>query len=603
MSGAFTKRMAGKMAKLKGSSIPKRFLFFDTETTVPLKDNDIRSFKLILGRAIFVELDKDLNIKRREVYEFNEPHGFIEIIKSYIRKKTTLYIFAHNIGFDVRVLDLPYLLDLEGFKSQPPIINEMVFIWRVNSDNGNFLFLDTANLGVRSVAALGKDMGFGKLDIDFSNSSLTELSEYCLRDVEVLEKFVLTYIRYLQANELGSFKVTLASQALTGFRTKFMHNPPTIHNVEPVLSLERRSYHGGRVECFRLGEMPKQDYYYLDVNSMYPYAMKGNDLPIEYLGHREHSNIGSLRVRLEKYYLIADVVITTDEPVYPILKDNKLIFPTGTFRATLSHPELLYAYEHGHIQELGMCSQYTRGSVFDDYIDFFYNEKVKYTLAGDKTHRTVVKLWLNTLYGKLAQQQPHREDLGEVKFKGVYREPCLDRDTHLHFQYVSWFGQLYKEYKHGETSFSVPSLASAVTAKARMLLWMYIKQAGINEVLYCDTDSLITTRRGYDNLTRYCDETKLGSLKLEAQSDYLVLSGNKDYKFGNEVKHKGLPSKAVQISKNEWEYLEFQGFIRWMNEGAKGEPKGEFKRKQRKASYNKGNIQPNGYITPFVLSL
>lgn len=597
----YNKRTEGAMSPLKGDRMPKRFIFLDTETKVPLKSNDIREFTLILGIATFIELDNNLNIKQKVVHKFKSTLEFIDIIKYHNRERNMLYIFAHNIGFDVRVLDLPSEFNNIGWTSEPPIINQMVFIWRVKSDNGTYLFLDTANLGVRSVATLGEDMGYPKLDIDFTKCTEDELFHYCEIDVEILVKFVIQYLKYIDENGLGSFKTTLASQALAAFRTKFMYNPPHIHNCQPAIKLERLAYHGGRVECFALGKQPRRNWYYLDVNSMYPFSMKGSDLPTQFLGYSENVRPKEFAIRLKHCYVIADVLINTDEPVYPLLKKDKLIFPIGHFRTQLCHPELIYAQEHGHIVKIYSSAQYKMGSVFDEYVDFFYSDKNKYKENGNTTYYTISKLFLNTGYGKLGQTEPHREPFGTTKFTGVYREPSYDLENNRHLQYISWYGTVYKEYREGETSFSCPYLAAAITAKSRMLLWMYIKQAGRVNVKYGDTDSLTVNARGYRRLLPDISKSRLGALKLEAQSQHFELWGNKDYIFNEIVRHKGLPSKAEKISKEKWEYLEFEGFIRWMNRGAKGAPHGEFKTKRRIVEYNKGVVNGDNTVSPFTL--
>jgi len=597
------KRQEGYLQPLKGDKIPKRFIFFDTETTVPLKENDIRDFKLILGVAIFVELNNDLSIKQKVIYKFRTAQEFIDLIIYHNRTKQMLHIFAHNIGFDIRVLDLPLLFNSIGFESEPPIINQMAFIWRVKSNAGTFLFLDTANLGVRSVQSLGFDMGYEKKTIDFTTADIDELFEYCTVDVDILRKFVIEYIKYIDDNNLGSFKVTLASQALTAYRTRFMTTAPYIHNNNLALKLERKAYHGGRVECFRLGKQAKKNWYYLDVNSMYPYSMMGDDLPIMFLGYSELPRYKEFMIRLKQYYVIADVLIDTDEPVYPYTPKDKLLFPIGKFRTVLNHPELVYAHEHGHIKKVYASAQYKKGSLFEPYVNFFYSEKVKHTQEGNKTQKTIAKLYLNALYGKFGQSEPHREFYTETEFKGVYREPCFDVENSLHFQFISWYGKVYKEYKDGETSFSCPYLASAITSKARMLLWMYIKQASTENVIYCDTDSLIVNARGYRRLLPNVSKNRLGSLKLETQSKHFHLFGNKDYIFDEDVKHKGIPTKAKKIADEKWEYLEFQGMINWLNNGAQGAPKGQFKTKRRIGEYNKGIVLDDGTVIPFKLDI
>lgn len=597
------KRFEGRMKPLVTQRLPKRFVFFDTETTVPKKDGSTNTFDLILGVMIYVEIDKEANIIYEDKSTFYSIQEFLDLLSILLNKDDTIYMFAHNIGFDIRVLDIPKQFNILGYKSEPPIINEMAFIWKVNTGETKLLFLDTANLGVRSVDSLGKDMNLPKLTIDFDNCTKEELETYCTQDVIILKQFVLSYCQYLHVNQLGAFKVTLASQSMASYRTKFSRELPYIHTNEVSLSMEREGYHGGRVECFRIGTFTGQRFYYLDVNSMYPYCMKGDTLPLRLRGFTQDVSLIFMSPRLSRYYCIADVTIETDEPVYPYFTNGKLIFPTGRFRTVLYHDELQYANKAGHIKYIHKCSVYDCGSLFDDYVSFFYSQKEQHTRENNPTWRTIDKLFLNSLYGKFGQLEPKRDLIGRIKYDAVWRLPLHNVQTGKDYQDICWYGDIYRETKEGETPLSCPAIAGAITSRARMVLWNYISKAGRENVYYCDTDSLITNEQGYLHLKEQLDEYRLGALKLEDTSTELEIYGNKDYRFGSKSKTKGVPSKATVLNKGEWEYLQFEGFITWLNNGASNSPHGKYTIKRRLSNYNKGIVNKDGTITPFNLSV
>jgi hypothetical protein len=596
-------RKEGYLPRLKSSNMPRKMLFFDTETNSKPNEKGIVDFELKLGVAIYIELNSDNTLKKRRIHRFRTREEFINLLIKYTRKGTLLYLFAHNIGFDVRVLHLPEIFTNLNYEHEPPIINAMAFLWRVKTPNGNMQFLDTANYGVLSVSQLGNDLNFDKMDIDLETNNIEELFIYCQRDVEIIERFMLQYISFLIDNQLGSFKSTLASQSLSTYRTRFMPKPPYIHLHKQSLYLEREGYHGGRVECYHIGRLPKDNYYYVDVNSMYPYAMKSNNLPIQWKGYSENVPLDYLNARLKRYYVLADCEVLTDEPVYSVFNDNKLIFPIGRFRTILHHEELEYAHSKHHIKTIYRCSVFERGRIFDDYVNFFYTQKRTYTMDGNKSYRYISKLFLNSLYGKWGQLQAHRKHIGQTDKTIVWRIPCLNKETGQRSVEIAWNGNIFKEYKEGETLFSLPALAGAVTANARMLLWKYIKQAGRNNVFYVDTDSLIVNSNGYNRLNRFIQPNELGMLDLEDSGTHLVIHGNKDYEFSDKVKQKGVPKHAIKIEDNKWEYLQFQGFLTWLNEGAKGNPIGVMKTKSRKSEYNKGIVTDTGKVIPFVLGL
>lgn len=592
-------RREGGIPKLTGNKMPTEFLFFDTETHIVEYPDGKVEFPLRLGVAVYVKIKSDYSIVKRITLRFSSTDEFITILKTYATGKKTLYVFAHNVKFDIMVLNLPLCLSDRGISSKLPIINDRMFIWRVNIGKARAIFLDTANYGVISVELLGKDLGYEKLSVDFKSVTDEELLYYCRRDVEILEKFMLSYIQFIQTNQLGSFRLTLASQSLTAWRTRFMRKTVHIHNNQQTLDLERASYHGGRTECFQIGTLPEQPYYYLDVNSMYPYVMKSSVVPIKYMYSPSECTVEKLALYLYAHYVIADVELNTNTNAYPLVFDNKLVFPVGNLRTVLHHQELAYAINKGDISKVYSLALYEFANIFGYYVDFFYQTKVESKRNNNQSWYLLSKLMMNSLYGKMAQSGIEQEII-----EGPYERIIKRSEGHaLHtFDYTSeinWFGTIIRETKRGESSYSFPACAGAITANARMLLWSYIECAGKENVVYCDTDSIICNQTGYDNLKGVLSDTELGMLKLEKVSHYVEINGNKDYEFGATKRIKGVSLKAQQLERNKWRLLQFNGILPWFTHGTDKPASAKYITKQRQGAYNKGYVDSRtGRVTP-----
>lgn len=597
-----TRRMSGELSELKSHVTPNKIIFYDTETYVIEKGNKSVEFPFRLGIAIIVTYDPNGKVKSEESIRFNSPQDFITLLEDNARAKQKVYVMAHNNGFDIRVLQLPKLFHELGYTSEPPIINDRVFIWSVSIKNCTFEFLDTANFGVSSVYELGKTLGYEKGEVDFQTEDDDLLAEYCKRDVEIIQKFVSNYIEFIVTHNLGSFKSTLAGQSLTAFRTSFMVKKPFIHNYTVALELERQSYHGGRVECFHIGKLPKQMYYGLDVNSMYPAVMTQFKLAGNLKSILDKNKIEFLYAQMLNNYLIIDCLIQTDKPIFSYLQGTKLLFPIGTYRAVLHHSEIEYAIKYNLIKELYLTLVYEKHSYFNSYIEFFNSVKIQSEQQGNKVWRMIAKLFMNSLYGKFGQLAPNRQKIGTINDKSVWRLPVIDVDTGEHYQEISWYGDIYREQREGETVFSIPAIAGGITANARMMLYKYMEIAGLENVFYVDTDSLIVNQDGYDKLKDFIDPTRLGFLKLEKQGEEVTIYGCKDYVFGSEIKTKGVPRKATIIEQGKWEYLQFQGFLTWLNNGAIETPYAESRIKRRVSQYNKGIVLETGRVIPIVIN-
>lgn len=594
------KRHSGEIKPLKQDTIPKHFIFFDTETYQIKITDDKMKLPFRLGVMIYIKLNNKLEIMQRTVIHFKSLDTFYETVLQIAKKKQKLVIMAHNIGFDIRVTNLPAFFHSKGIKTEVPIINERIFIWRIRHNKINIEFLDTANLGVLSVKQLGMAIGHDKGSVQFDDTDDDTLAKYCEKDVEIIEKFTLNYLRFIHTNKLGKFAPTLASQSFIAWRKRFLTTAPIVHSEETVLQLERQAYHGGRVECFRLGDLPDDNYYYVDINSMYPYIMLSSEVPIRYMSYQENIPVSWLSRRLRDYYIIAYVTIDTGRNVYPLMVNNRLCFPVGIFDTCLHHAELAEAYQHGEIKKIHKIATYEKANIFKSYVEFFYTERLKAKANGDKNWQYIAKLFLNSLYGKFGQSGFNREYLGAYKNESVWRISGKDIDSGEYQQEICWYGEIYAENRGGESYYSCPSIAGAITTNARLLLYKYMVLSGIENVFYCDTDSLIINHKGYENLSEYIDQTKLGYLKLEKRSRIVTIHGNKDYEFGFIKKVKGVSSNAIELTKDKWSYWEFPSFISWMNDELQGTITLHERSKIRRGNYDKG-VNISGIVHPYII--
>ncbi|KKN00194.1 hypothetical protein LCGC14_1140200 [marine sediment metagenome] len=599
------KRRERPLPRTKLSTIPKHLIFYDTETHIIEGDNGQITFPLKLGVAIYVRLNHENRIMQREQIIFYTNNEFMDFILDHCYSKQKIWCFAHHSAFDVRVLDLPTLVHEYGFTSTPPIVNDRIFIWDVKTSKNTVTFLDTANYGVQSVDQLGQDMGYAKQTVDFDTVSNSDLILYCIRDTEILEKFILSYIDFIYSNDLGAVKVTIASQAFNTFRYRFMSRQPEIHINDQALEMERQAYTGGRTECFFIGERKEDNYYYVDFNSMYPYVMKHRKVPYKLRGYTENVPVNLLKARMTNHYVIADVLLSTEQNCYPLKFNKKLLFPIGTYRTTLHQPELQRAVDNNEIMHIYKCGVYEQDYIFKQYVDFFYKAKVKYTKQNNKTWRYMTKLFLNSLYGKFGQIQPKRVLLEEGDSKEVFRCCGYDDTKDQYYQHLMWYGNLYEETKEGETLYSSPAIAGSITAYARSYLYDTLLTIGKENVYYMDTDSYIINQQGYDNIKDILHPTELGKLSLEDSATNVTIFGNKDYIFGDTVRHKGIPKKAKLIAKDTWQYLQFQGFLTWLNSYAKSGMIAHHRTKRRLHTYDKGTKDEiTGLVYPlrFVVS-
>ncbi len=596
-------RFEGPLKPLKGAQIPGRIIVFDTEAYRPGFAARVETQTLRLGIARYTMLDKTATPRKTEVIDFSDIAPFYGFIMTHAARDCTLYIYAHNLKYDLQLTGIIPFMVAKGWKVKTFVIDDPPTFIKMSNGRLSVMFVDTFNYWQFSLAKMGEQLQFPKLKMPDDAAPLAEWVTYCTRDVEVLHTYLLRQMAALIANDLAPFGLTVASQALRTYRHRFMPDGIILHCDPAATALERAAYCGGRVECFRLGQCVKQPYYYLDVNSMYPYVMASQRYPARLWAYSADIPVARLAHLLTQGHVIADVTVRASEPVFPVRMAEKLVFPTGEFRAALHTPELEFALARDWIVTVHRVALYDSRDIFSAYVSYFYRQKEQATAANDPILRQQAKLMLNSLYGKFGQLQ-HESIVTDNEGAGQYGRMTGYSErlqTRIEVDYLG--NTRHISYRSGETAHSFPAIAGAVTAFARMHLWNLISRAGREHVYYVDTDSLIVDHSGLEALTPMLDPARLGALKCEGVESHLLLRGLKDYEFGRLVKIKGVPHSAEQLDPDTYEYEQFRGARTWISQGMPVGVEVYLRQKHRHGAYTKGVPLPDGRVLPFTLTV
>lgn len=479
-----------------------------------------------------------------------------------LRKKWRNYtVVATNLSFDFTVLfwNTEYW---NNFKIVMRGSRIMLADYRFKSRNGRIKFIDTMNYIPFGVSKLGEIVGVNKLDSPsfwvYSESGKVidtpKPSSYDeAKELEIYNKqdcmISCLFMKFLQEgiNKFGgNLKMTSASTSLDTWRRNYQ--PFDIVKEEYQLQEDIKpfiyeGYYGGRTEVFERGLI--KDMYYYDINSLYPSVMclaypNPNTVFKEYkpsvknILHKEGVTKCTVYCPYMKY------------PLLPYRNDGKLMFPTGLFTGVWNNVELRKAIEIGYeIREVHQQLSYD--SVFypfRKYVNELYDLRLKYREEGSNME-LVVKLLMNSLYGKFAQR--HLQD-----YKVVDEEFLDEEDLKKIFEGELEFDMIdgkiiMKKDKICNSVFTFPILSSYVTSYARLLMYGYILK--YNPV-YTDTDSLICREQ--------IPESKdLGKMKLEAYVKEGYIVKPKMYMVHTDSKKKPLWVKAKGVKKpNEEDFMD-----------------------------------------------
>jgi len=586
--------------------VPRYLVFVDTEakrTPIRGEDSELQTLWFGVARYVRIRSITPLEYTVRGEIVFTDAGEFWRWVVEKSYSKTRVYVFAHNWQYDAALLDVEILTREMGFSLDRMYIDKGLFIVDVRRSELRLSLRDSFSYLMAGVDDLGTIVGIEKISMPSRNDSMDTWIAYCRRDVEIVERAMLEFIRFIVEHDLGNFANTLAAQALTAYRHRFMSCPIVIHDRDDFLEAERSAYHGGRVEAFRVGEIG-ETLYVLDVNSMYPAVMRDNDYPIAPMERLRRISPDEAREVLTRYGAIAYVALDTDVPAYPKRMNGRLVFPVGRFYAWLCTPELVYALEHQHIYRVERMFTYRMSKLFTDFVDYFYTLRREYSENRNTVYAYITKILMNALYGKFGERLSGWETVdyrGDVP-DGIRRWYGEDPQTGDIVEHRRVFDVVQQHTTAGETYSSSPAIAAHVTAYARMALWHYMEVAGRENVHYVDTDCLFVNAEGYKNLSSYIDESRLGYLKLEGISRHSVIYAPKDYVLEGKARHKGVRSDATQVGDNAYTQLQFMRWTAMVHRGITGGIIVRNVTRHLTRTNEKGIVCAGGIVTPFVLS-
>lgn len=431
----------------------------------------------------------------------------IDDFMDYIKTLYGKTIYFHNLKFDGEFIiswllnnDFQYYEDLKEVKKGfTCLIGEMGEFYELDikyTTNKTVHIHDSLKLLPFKVEKIAKDFGLPilKLKIDYNNYEVTkEKLEYIAHDVKIIA------MALAQIKAEGMTRMTTASCAYNMYKS--MRSDEFMERTFPTLDNEflvkwREAYRGGRSQVNPVYQDEiLENVSRFDINSMYPSIMYNEPLPygepiaIEKMGQTKfelyhmyilfHLKSGHLPTLLRKSGLYA-------------YDDTYYIDSDGIEEIWISNIDYELLQRHYNIEfmhVIDMVGFRTSRLLFIDYVSKWYGKKNEDYGA----KKIVDKFMLNCLYGKFGSNH-----------EGYHKIPILDEIT----------GKVtYKKSEVTEMKKYYLPMAIAITSYAHRYIDDAIIATGIENFVYCDTDSIHTLGTLPKNMI---DSKELGKFKMEA---------------------------------------------------------------------------------------
>ena len=465
-----------------------------------------------------------------EYHYFNTTYELVEFLKP-----RNEIIYAHNGGkFDWHFV-LPYLEDGQEIT----IINGRLSKFKL----GEAECRDSINILPVALSEYQKDdFDYKILERELRNipENRLKIQAYlksdCINLYDMVSKFIAEY----------GINLTLAGTSIKQWKKISKLDVPS--STEYYYDYFKPYYYGGRVQCFKKG-LIHENFNVVDINSAYPRAMLDNHAYS--LAYNYIKKLPPIESEKFVYGFYTITALSKGGLPFRDEKENKLYFPMDNEvrEYSVTGWELKAAIETNTISDIKFVRgfMHTHFENFKTYIEHFYTMRKQAKKDKDKAKDLFAKLLMNSLYGKFATNPKAYKKYFITDDEKVKNAAIILKDNDLNFAgYLGDWFVLESPIPPSEMKFYNIATAASITGYVRAFLWRSICQVGIDNVLYCDTDSLATT-----NIEGLDLGVELGQWKDEGEFIYAAIAGRKLYAFKDMNGDYKIASKGARLTADE----------------------------------------------------
>lgn len=404
--------------------------------------------------------------------------------------------------------------------------------------------------------------------------------KYCMLDSELVYEMAVIHvdncIGEISGKKYNVVECQTAAKLSVAIFEQVFQEAPLYQSPDKIIEHERESYKGGRTEVFKKKFIrDTKNLLGYDINSAHPHSMTSL-MPYKYINSIRYKDYDIPEEEITDYYCYyaKSEYVGQDKYIIPnLLIRNKghIIACNNSDYSWHWGAELKEAIRNGFKITVRGADMYEGKTIFKSFVEHFYNERLK-NKNSNIALATFYKNVLNSIYGKFGQRQFNKSELFDSVNHFYNKYPM---DTVSFVDMVEIGDKLLISFSSNNNEFkgigTLVRFSSYIAALTRCKLSQAMRDVGHENVYYCDTDSIFTTKELSNN---FIDNNELGKWKLENEIMEASFLAPKSYFYVNiagkiNKKTKGMKDgllsnedyKAIQ-SGEEGVSKQFKMFIR-----------------------------------------
>lgn len=332
---------------------PHRVLIVDTETR-PVSELDRNHQTLRLWSARLARRHGIDPHKPREEWHRGTTAGELaELVDGLARSDAALWLFTHNLNFDLAVTALPVELTDRGWRMTEGALTTDSPWCRLARGTRRLAVANSWSYLPASVETIGELIGLPKLDLPAWADDDAAWWDRCDRDVQIVAQAMDSLMDWWDAGRFGNWSITGPATGWNSYRHRLGRKQILVDPDPDARELEARAITGGRRDVWRLGRMRKGLYADLDMATAHLVVMSERPLPVRRLRRFDAMALDDHHLEAARMDVLAECTIDTRSPRYPWDSGAGVFYPVGRFRTVLAGPELREARRRGELVSIG----------------------------------------------------------------------------------------------------------------------------------------------------------------------------------------------------------------------------------------------------------
>jgi len=508
---------------------------------------ETQTFRLAVGEWRY-RIANDLPWEAPVRAEFTTPAELWGWVNGRFRHQERTVVVAHNIDYDLSVSDALGELAALGWTVEPPMMAKGRVMFRFRKGRRRLVCVDSMNWWPWGLAQVGEALGLPKLDLPDDDDSDDGWWKRCHRDVDILAEAWGRLLEWIGAADLGTWKPTGAGQAMTAFRHRHLTHRVLVHQDDAARAAEREAAWCGRAEAWRHGKLRGGPFTEWDMTTAYCRVMEECDVPVQLVRHTTGGRLWGRSVAVSGQAGIARVRVSTETPVVPHRGAERVSWPVGTFETCLWDHELALVDEAGGTWEFVEGWIYRTAPALQAFATWCRAHLDADAGAVDPVIALAVKHFTRAIVGKFGSRYWEWEDIGAaptpgLEFQTMSGWPEPDRHWMLFAA-----GRAYVQGATVESRTAVPQIWSWIQAETRVRLWRLMEAAGLDHVVYVDTDGVIVDPAGHERLL----SADPAGVRPKTEYRTVELLGTRKMILDGKLKASGIPRGAVRVGPTKW---------------------------------------------------